>query len=124
MLKMDFLVRASFRFHRCCLLWLTCRKEGTSHQKDQNNTSCFLLTIELEKRINNRIQSMLHRGLIDELTNFHTQYNQTSSESEPSYDYTRGIFQAIGFKEFHDYLLLSDTERKSEAGEKVFANGR
>jgi tRNA dimethylallyltransferase len=64
---------------------------------------------------------MLDRGLIDELAKFHDEYNRTRSESE---NYTRGIFQAIGFKEFHDYLLLSDIERKSEHGEKIFANGR
>ena len=67
---------------------------------------------------------MLDRGLIDELSKFHDEYNRTHAESEQSYNYTRGVFQAIGFKEFHDYLLLSDTERKSENGEKVFANGR
>jgi tRNA A37 N6-isopentenylltransferase MiaA len=67
---------------------------------------------------------MLDRGLIDELGKFHDEYNRTQTASEESYDYTRGIFQAIGFKEFHDYLLLSDAERKTEHGEKVFANGR
>ena len=64
---------------------------------------------------------MLDRGLIDELAQFHNEYNRTPTNSN---DYTRGIFQAIGFKEFHDYLLLSDAERKTEDGEKVFANGR
>ncbi|CAF0823207.1 unnamed protein product [Rotaria sp. Silwood1] len=99
-----FSYRGSFRFQRCCLLWLTCRKE------------------ELERRINDRIKSMLDRGLIDELEKFHDEYNRTCTQSEESYNYTRGIFQAIGFKEFHDYLLLSDDERKSEHGEKVFAH--
>ncbi|CAF4203074.1 unnamed protein product [Rotaria socialis] len=99
-----FSYRGSFRFHRCCLLWLTCQKE------------------ELQRRINDRIKSMLDRGLIDELEKFHDKYNRTRAESEQSYDYTHGIFQAIGFKEFHDYLLLSDIERKSENGEKIFAN--
>ncbi|CAF4019707.1 unnamed protein product [Rotaria sp. Silwood2] len=99
-----FAYRGSFRFHRCCLLWLTCQKQ------------------ELERRINDRIKSMLDRGLINELEKFHDEYNQTSTQAEQSYNYTRGIFQAIGFKEFHDYLLLSDIERKSEHGEKVFAN--
>ncbi|CAF1457139.1 unnamed protein product [Rotaria sordida] len=60
----------------------------------------------------------------EELEKFHEEYNQTCTQAEQSYNYTRGIFQAIGFKEFHDYLLLSNIERKSEHGEKVFANGR
>lgn len=29
-------------------------------------------------------------------------------------DYTKGIFQSIGFKEFHAYLILSEKERASE----------
>jgi len=29
-------------------------------------------------------------------------------------DYTKGIFQSIGFKEFHTYLILSEEERASE----------
>ncbi|CAF0826126.1 unnamed protein product [Adineta ricciae] len=100
-----FSYRGSFRFHRCCLLWLTCQKD------------------ELERRINERVKSMLDRGLIRELEQFHEEYNRTCAEADESFDYTRGVFQAIGFKEFHDYLLLSESERKSEHGKKVFANG-
>ncbi|CAF3842449.1 unnamed protein product [Rotaria sordida] len=58
----------------------------------------------------------------EQLKKFHDEYNQTCTQAEQSYNYTRGIFQAIGFKEFHDYLLLSNIKRKSEHGEKVFAN--
>jgi tRNA A37 N6-isopentenylltransferase MiaA len=120
-----FSYRGSFRFHRCCLLWLTCQKEGMfDKRKTKHIFFSFFYVIELERRINNRIKSMLDRGLIDELAKFHDEYNRTRTESENSYNYTTGIFQAIGFKEFHDYLLLSDVERKSEQGEKVFANGR
>lgn len=78
-------------------------------------------TIELERRINDRVQSMLDRGLIEELAQFHDEYNRTPTDSN---DYTRGIFQAIGFKEFHDYLSLNPIERKSEQGTKIFADGR
>lgn len=35
-------------------------------------------------------------------------------------DYTRGIFQSIGFKEFHEYLILSEEERSTESGQKKF----
>lgn len=42
---------------------------------------------------------------------------------EPA-DYTLGIFQSIGFKEFHDYLMLeTDEEKQSELGQKYFQNG-
>ncbi|KAL1450976.1 hypothetical protein WDU94_003278 [Cyamophila willieti] len=39
-------------------------------------------------------------------------------------DYTKGIFQSIGFKEFHPYLTLSETERNSPTGEKVFSKSQ
>lgn len=38
-------------------------------------------------------------------------------------DYTKGIFQAIGFKEFHQYLLLQEKDRNSEEGSKFFHAG-
>ena len=31
-----------------------------------------------------------------------------------SADYTKGIFQSIGFKEFHNYLILPQEEREKE----------
>ena len=41
--------------------------------------------------------------------------------SEP--DYTKGIFQSIGFKEFHEYLILSPEGRETEKGSKLFKLG-
>ncbi|EFN89176.1 tRNA isopentenyltransferase, mitochondrial [Harpegnathos saltator] len=38
-------------------------------------------------------------------------------------DYTKGIFQSIGFKEFHAYLTLPEEERASEKGEKLLKQG-
>jgi tRNA dimethylallyltransferase len=38
-------------------------------------------------------------------------------------DYTKGIFQSIGFKEFHEYLILSEDDRNSEKGSKLFHAG-
>ncbi|KAG8309020.1 tRNA dimethylallyltransferase [Homalodisca vitripennis] len=37
--------------------------------------------------------------------------------------YTLGIFQSIGFKEFHDYLMLSEEQRETEEGRKLFEKG-
>lgn len=34
-------------------------------------------------------------------------------------DYTKGIFQSIGFKEFSPYFLLPEEEKNSDKGEKV-----
>ena len=38
-------------------------------------------------------------------------------------DYTTGIFQSIGFKEFHDYLLLPEDERGSTRGQHLLQKG-
>lgn len=34
-----------------------------------------------------------------------------------------GIFQSIGFKEFHNYVTLSERERGSEVGQKLLLEG-
>ncbi|CAF4902590.1 unnamed protein product, partial [Rotaria sp. Silwood1] len=66
---------------------------------------------------------MFDRRLIDQLDISHEKYNRTCKQLEKSYNYTCRIYQAISFKEFYDYLLLSDIERSSEYGEQVFARG-
>ena len=38
-------------------------------------------------------------------------------------DYTHGIFQSIGFKEFHEYLILSDDEKDSDEGKRLLLKG-
>jgi hypothetical protein len=38
-------------------------------------------------------------------------------------DYTLGIFQTIGFKEFHSYLMLTDEERSTDCGQQLFQRG-
>lgn len=38
-------------------------------------------------------------------------------------DYTKGIFQSIGFKEFHNYLLLNEEQRKSPEFQSLFNKG-
>ena len=48
---------------------------------------------------------------------FHTLYYLLSFSRPP--DYTKGVFQTLGFKEFHDYLMLSDEERNSDTGKKL-----
>lgn len=57
----------------------------------------------LDKRLDARVDEMLAAGLINELKDFHVCYNQKKVEDD-SQDYQHGIFQSIGFKEFHDYL--------------------
>ena len=64
---------------------------------------------------------MIERGMVKELEDFHRDYNL--QREEPA-DYTLGIFQSIGFKEFHKYLMLPDDATKSSpTGQKLYKEG-
>uniref|UniRef100_A0A3B4AZS7 tRNA dimethylallyltransferase n=1 Tax=Periophthalmus magnuspinnatus TaxID=409849 RepID=A0A3B4AZS7_9GOBI len=67
----------------------------------------------LDKRLDARVDEMLTAGLIDELKDFHVRYNQRKIQDE-SQDYQHGIFQSIGFKEFHDYLIAPESSSQQE----------
>uniref|UniRef100_UPI00398EF3E4 tRNA dimethylallyltransferase isoform X4 n=1 Tax=Pristiophorus japonicus TaxID=55135 RepID=UPI00398EF3E4 len=74
----------------------------------------------LDERLDDRVDDMLAAGLLQELSDFHTQYNQRKI-AENSQDYQHGIFQSIGFKEFHQYLI--STSSCSETREKLLSQG-
>uniref|UniRef100_A0A3B3BKG3 tRNA dimethylallyltransferase n=1 Tax=Oryzias melastigma TaxID=30732 RepID=A0A3B3BKG3_ORYME len=59
----------------------------------------------LDRRLDDRVDEMLTAGLIEELRDFHVRYNQQKI-LEDSQDYQHGIFQSIGFKEFHEFLTM------------------
>ncbi|XP_075410445.1 tRNA dimethylallyltransferase isoform X1 [Tenrec ecaudatus] len=75
----------------------------------------------LDERLDKRVDDMLAAGLLEELRNFHRRYNQ-KKVAENSQDYQHGIFQSIGFKEFHEYLT---TEGKCtpETGSQLLKKG-
>ncbi|XP_032681041.1 tRNA dimethylallyltransferase [Odontomachus brunneus] len=75
------------------------------------------------KRLNDRVDSMLEAGLMQELLDFHRRYNEERIKSIESPDYTKGIFQSIGFKEFHAYFMLPEEKRASEQGKKLLQQG-
>uniref|UniRef100_A0A8C3LFI8 tRNA dimethylallyltransferase n=1 Tax=Chrysolophus pictus TaxID=9089 RepID=A0A8C3LFI8_CHRPC len=58
----------------------------------------------LDRRLEQRVDDMLAAGLLEELRDFHQRYNQ-EKVTENRQDYQHGIFQSIGFKEFHEYLV-------------------
>ncbi|KAG8507596.1 tRNA dimethylallyltransferase, partial [Galemys pyrenaicus] len=74
------------KFPNPCILWL---------HTDQT---------VLDERLDKRVDDMLAAGLLDELRDFHRRYNE-KKVAENSQDYQHGIFQSIGFKEFHEYLI-------------------
>lgn len=83
------------RFSKALIFWLTC---------DQS---------ELDKRISERVDSMLSKGLDEEVTKFYENYKKTKERlGTDSALYQEGLFQAIGFKEFHDYFTCDDKEKK------------
>ena len=79
----------------------------------------------LETRCDNRVEKMMKRGLLDELQQFHDQFNKLRSKADNLEDltYHRGIWQSIGFKEFHDYLCLPRDQRETEEGRRLFDEG-
>ncbi|GAB1862671.1 tRNA dimethylallyltransferase [Camponotus japonicus] len=93
------------RYPNSIILWLRCNKKV------------------LDNRLNDRVDDMLKAGLLQELLDFHRRYNEQRIKSNTLPDYTKGIFQTIGFKEFHPYLILSEEERASEKGKKLLQQG-
>ncbi|ESN94131.1 hypothetical protein HELRODRAFT_180301 [Helobdella robusta] len=84
----DKMLSGPLKYKNICMIWLQC---------DQN---------VLDERINKRVDSMLKMGLIKELLAFHKKY--LSANKSP--DYKRGLFQSIGLKEFHDYLVKVNSD--------------
>ncbi|XP_026144933.1 tRNA dimethylallyltransferase isoform X3 [Carassius auratus] len=83
------------RFQNPCIFWLHCK------------------TNALDERLDKRVDQMLSLGLIDELKDFHQRFNEKKIK-ENSQDYQHGIFQSIGFKEFHEYLTASENISQEE----------
>ncbi|XP_067282236.1 tRNA dimethylallyltransferase isoform X2 [Pseudorasbora parva] len=91
------------RFQDPCIFWLHCKMNA------------------LDERLDKRVDQMLSLGLIDELRDFHLRFNEKMIK-ESSQDYQHGIFQSIGFKEFHEYLTASENVSKEEC-EKLKVKG-
>ncbi|KAF9456110.1 tRNA isopentenyltransferase [Collybia nuda] len=81
-------------------------------------TLCFWLYAEppiLETRLNERVEKMIKDGLLDEVRSLlekivtPPRFVDTDSKT----DFTLGIYQSIGFKEFHHYLSSSQPSNKA-----------
>ncbi|XP_054911869.1 tRNA dimethylallyltransferase isoform X2 [Poeciliopsis prolifica] len=82
------------RFPDPCIFWLHADMEA------------------LDRRLDARVEEMLATGLLEELRDFHLRYNR--QKVQDSQDYQHGIFQSIGFKEFHDYLTAPESSSQQE----------
>uniref|UniRef100_A0A3P9LUR5 tRNA dimethylallyltransferase n=1 Tax=Oryzias latipes TaxID=8090 RepID=A0A3P9LUR5_ORYLA len=67
----------------------------------------------LDRRLDDRVDEMLTAGLIEELSDFHMRYNKQRILDD-SQDYQHGIFQSIGFKEFHEFLTAPECTAPQE----------
>ncbi|XP_050703823.1 tRNA dimethylallyltransferase-like [Eriocheir sinensis] len=95
----------ALRYPHSLILWITCDQDV------------------LLKRLDDRVDEMIERGLLQELLDFHASYNSRRLQDGAAADYTCGIFQSIGFKEFHEFLVLPEEERESEKGLKLYEAG-
>ncbi|KAL3899944.1 MAG: hypothetical protein SGCHY_001689 [Lobulomycetales sp.] len=85
------------------------------------DTLLFWLRVDpvvLDKRLDSRVDSMIKQGLMDELIHMRDICAKGlvfGATVGGEIDYTRGILQSIGFKEFHDYLGLPSHDEKRES---------
>ncbi|VDD90412.1 unnamed protein product [Enterobius vermicularis] len=81
-------------------------------------TLVFFLDAEkeiLNKRLEARVDTMVKRGLREEIEKFYDKYSSVLP--------THGINQSIALKEFQEYLRLNEEERRSLRGQKLFEEG-
>ncbi|KAG6813113.1 hypothetical protein H0H92_013967 [Tricholoma furcatifolium] len=91
--------------------------QDRSSSKPRFDTLCFWLWAEqtvLEQRLNERVDKMIDQGLLSEIRALHDLAVAASngSPNEDNTDYTLGIYQSIGYKEFHDYLSTPEASQK------------
>lgn len=68
---------------------------------------------ELEQRIADRVDEMLAEGLVEEVRHMHACFEKLK-ESYPHLDPTRGIWPAIGYKEFGDFIAAQASQLACE----------
>ncbi|KAI9348727.1 IPP transferase-domain-containing protein [Zopfochytrium polystomum] len=91
------------------------------------NTGVFWLWAEnesLDPRLDSRVDQMIQQGLFDEIRDMRKRVrtgqivgatvDSNGGEAQLQIDYTRGIMQAIGFKEFDPYLSLIEQSGAEE----------
>ncbi|KAJ7581102.1 tRNA isopentenyltransferase [Mycena floridula] len=91
--------------------------------KPRYHTLCFWLcanTSVLQERLDSRVDTMIERGLLDEVKDL---LNIAQGDTN---DYSLGIFQSIGYREFHEYLKMPEptSEALAAATERMKTSTR
>ncbi|CAG9560927.1 unnamed protein product [Danaus chrysippus] len=99
-------------------------EQKTSEGRLRRPGSTIILWLKCDQeihdvRLNSRVDSMLKDGLIDELLDFHDRHNKQRIKDGKPPDYTKGVFQTLGLKEFHEYLILPPEKKEQEEGKKL-----
>lgn len=71
----------------------------------------------LDQRLDDRVEDMIRSGLFEEIQSL---YENVSGEP----DFTKGIYQAIGFKEFYLFLRSQNSENRNTGTEMMKAATR
>ena len=96
--------------------------EGTGNNTHFGNRlrfqSTFMINLDADKnllieRLDKRVDQMMERGLLDELSQFYDKYKDHLLVGP------FGVMQCIGLKEFMPYLQLDETEREDVKAEKL-----
>ncbi|XP_022162711.1 tRNA dimethylallyltransferase, mitochondrial [Myzus persicae] len=90
----------ALRFKEVHMMWLTCDVDV------------------LNKRLEERTDEMVERGLVDELSQFKRELSKMTGTHNFDLDFTKGVLQCIGLKQFQQYLELPVDGRDTEAGRK------
>jgi tRNA dimethylallyltransferase len=64
---------------------------------------------------------MISEGLVGELEDFHARFTKRHLDAGVVPDYTRGVYQSIGLRTFHDYLVMDEEGKETAEGRAVFA---
>ncbi|KAF8810711.1 tRNA isopentenyltransferase [Phlegmacium glaucopus] len=94
---------------------------ATADSKPRFHTLCFWLYAEpsvLHERLDARVDSMISQGLLDEVRSLRRLANSTPnspSAKRSSLDFTLGIYQSIGYREFCGYLESPSDAAYAEA---------
>nr|QUH22250.1 tRNA dimethylallyltransferase [Megoura viciae] len=90
----------ALRFKEVHMMWLTCDVDV------------------LNRRLEERTDEMVERGLVDELCQFKKELSKMTGTENFNLDFTKGVLQCIGLKQFQQYLELPVDGRDTEAGRK------